>query len=302
MNSPVLFIVFNRPGLTQLVFDAIRIAKPKKLYVAADGPRANRPDELFQCERVRGIVSNIDWPCDVRFLFRDENLGCKLAVSGAISWFFSFEGEGIILEDDCLPNPDFFKFCDILLEKYRFEEAVGMISGCNFQNEVKRGNGDYYFSRFCHIWGWATWNRAWKKYDVEIKDWPTLKQSKWLESLGFSGAEKKYWEDAFDRTFSNNLDTWDHQWSLACWANEMLAINPNKNLITNIGFGADATHTVGKSIFSKMKTKRLDFPIRHPDIISADKLADAYSSKYIFTRSYIVRTMRKIKAFIGLKG
>ena len=199
MRSPILFLVFNRPDVTQRVFDAIRQARPPKLYIAADGPRKNKVGEVERCALVQEIVSQVDWPCEVSKLIRQENLGCKIAISSAIDWFFSKEPEGIILEDDCLPHPDFFPYCDELLERYRNNERVGMISGDNFQNGIKRGDGDYYFSQFCHIWGWASWARAWKKYDANLAQWPKLKARNWLGSLGFSGAETTYWQKKLDR-------------------------------------------------------------------------------------------------------
>lgn len=296
MDSPILFMVFNRPNVTQRVFDVIRKAKPPKLYIAADGPRENKAGEAELCQAVKKIVSNINWRCEVHTLFREENIGCKLAISGALDWFFSQESEGIILEDDCLPELSFFQFCDELLRRFRDDERVGMISGCNFQNEAKLSQDSYYFSRFCHIWGWATWARSWKKYDVKIAQWPELKKNDWLKSLGFNGWEKQHWEKAFDKVFNGEIDTWDHQWTFASWVNNMLSVTPCVNLISNIGFGAEATHTKGKSIFSEMQQDPIQFPLTHPNAIVSNKVADAYSSKNLFTHSYIVRGIRKLKA------
>jgi len=289
-------MVFNRPDLTRRVFDAIRVAAPPKLYIAADGPRANKMGETERCMAVKEIVAHIDWPCEVRTLFRDNNLGCKLAISGALDWFFSQESEGIILEDDCLPEPSFFQFCDELLERYRDDDRVGMISGCNFQNGVKRSNDSYYFSQFCHIWGWATWARAWKKYDVHITQWPTLKKGNWLTKMGFRGGEHRHWEKAFNKVYAGQIDSWDHQWPFTYWFNQMLSITPAINLISNIGFGAEATHTVGKSIFSDMKKTEIQFPLKHPEHVTRNISADNFSSKNLFTDSYIVRGVRKLKA------
>lgn len=302
MRSPVLFLVFNRPDVTRRVFDAIRIAKPSRLYVAADAPRKDKAGEVERCMAVQEIISQVDWPCEVAKLIRQENLGCKFAVSSAIDWFFSQESEGIILEDDCLPHPDFFPYCDELLEKYRDDERVGMISGDNFQDGIWRGDGDYYFSRFCHIWGWATWARAWKKYDVKLTQWPNLKAIGWLDSLGFQGAEKAFWIKAFDRVHSNQQDTWDYQWIMTCWVSNTLSAMPNKNLISNIGFGEQATHTAGKSIYSDMKTGKLNFPLTHPALLAAHKEADQYSSKHIFTNSIIRRGIRKLQGLLGFKA
>lgn len=302
MRSPILFIVFNRPEVTSQVFDAIRKARPPRLYVAADGPRKNKLGEAEHCQAVQNIVSQVDWPCEVSKLIRQENLGCRVAVSSAIDWFFSCESEGIILEDDCLPHPDFFQYCDELLEKYRDDERVGMISGCNFQNGAWRGDGDYYLSRFCHIWGWASWARAWKKYDVDVNQWPQLKKEDWLRSLGFKGVEKAFWLKAFNRVYTKEQDTWDYQWVMACWLNKMLSVMPNVNLISNIGFGDQATHTVGKSIFADMKTDKLSFPLLHPSLLEGHKEGDQYTSRYLFTNSILRRGIRKLQGLLGLRA
>jgi hypothetical protein len=296
MRSPILFVVFNRPDVTSQVFDAIRLARPPRLYIAADGPRKDRVGEAERCRAVQEIVSKVDWSCEVKKLIREKNLGCKKAVSSAIDWFFSQEPEGIILEDDCLPHPDFFTYCDELLERYRNDERVGMISGCNFQNGTKQSEDSYYFSRFYHIWGWASWARAWKNYDVNISRWPKLKKDAWLIALGFDGSEKRHWEKAFDRVYAGEIDTWDHQWTFASWLSQMLSITPAVNLVSNIGFGAEATHTTGKSIFSNMQKDAIQFPLKHPIAVIRNSYADNFSSKNLFTHSYIVRGIRKLKA------
>lgn len=302
MHSPILFLVFNRPDVTRRVFEVIRKARPSKLYIASDGPRKDKAGEAECCAAVQEIVSQVDWPCEVSKLIRQENLGCKIAVSSAIDWFFSCEPEGIILEDDCLPGPSFFQFCDELLERYRNDERIGMISGTNFQGGTRRGDGDYYFSRFCHIWGWASWARAWKNYDVDASKWPQLKNQDWLGTLGFTGVEKDYWLKAFNRVHAKEQDTWDYQWVMACWFSEMLSVMPNVNLIANIGFGDQATHTVGKSINANMKTKEINFPLRHPALLEINRDADQYSSKNLFTNSIVRRGIRKIKGLLGLRA
>lgn len=302
MRSPILFLVFNRPDVTKRVFEAIRKARPLKLYIAADGPRKEKTGEAECCIAVQEIVSQVDWPCEISKLIRQENLGCKMAVSSAIDWFFSCEPEGIILEDDCLPAPDFFQFCDELLEKYRDDDRVGMISGDNFQHGVRRGTGDYYFSRYCHIWGWATWARAWKKYDANVSRWPDLRTSNWLESLGLQGGERKFWTRAFDRVHLRQQDTWDYQWTFTCWLNNMLSIMPNVNLISNIGFDRDATHTIGSSIYSDMETGKLNFPLQSVSQIQRDQDADHLTSRNMFSSSKLKRAFLRLNALLGVRS
>lgn len=299
--SPVAFIIFNRPDKAQITFDAIAKARPKQLLVIADGARSHIVGEKERCEATRAIIDQVNWDCEVLKNYSESNLGCKQRLASGLDWVFNNVSEAIILEDDCLPTPSFFQYCDELLAYYRNDERIGMISGDNFQEGIWRGKGDYYFSRFCHIWGWATWARAWKKYDVNASSWPQLKARNWLGSLGFKGSEKKHWEEAFESVYTKRLDTWDHQWNLACWQNEMLAITPNVNLISNIGFGEGATHTKGPSIHSDMKTIDLQFPLKHPTEVTRNQAADNMSSRRLFTNSYLVRGIRKIKAILGIR-
>lgn len=177
LNTPVLFIVFNRPITTSKVFEVIKKVRPKRLYVAADGARLNKNEEIKKVKLVRKIATAVDWPCELRTLFSDANLGMKIAESKAMTWFFENEKEGIILEDDTLPHLDFFLFCEILLNKYRDNEKVLTICGTNFQNNLKRGSDSYFFSKYFHGWGWASWRRTWNLYDVKIKFWPEWKHS-----------------------------------------------------------------------------------------------------------------------------
>lgn len=239
MNSPILFIIFNRPDTTQVVFDAISDAKPPRLYIAADGPRLNIPDDAVLCDLARRIVNKIDWNCEVQTLFREHNLGCREAVSGAIDWFFQNEEEGIILEDDVVPNPEFFKFCDLMLKQYRSENNVAMISGFNpLGAEIRSSN--YFFSRYASIWGWATWRSRWRFYDVNLSGWSAKDYEKAMrDSLPLHVLE--YFIDAFEKIKSKKMNTWDYQWSLFIQRNELLVIKPEANLITNIG--VSGTHS-----------------------------------------------------------
>ena len=232
---PVLFLIFNRPETTERVFNTIRRYKPAKLFIAADGPREDKPGEKKKCERTRKIVEKIDWPCEVKRLYRDKNLGCKLAVSGAITWFFKNVEEGIVLEDDCLPDATFFNYCRVLLKKYHNDPKIMHIGGNNFQNGIHRGekNASYYFSKYPHIWGWATWKRSWKKYDADLRGWRKIKSNNIFGHMKF--IEKIFWSQNFDSVVMEVLDTWDYQWGFACKINNGLAIIPKVNLITNLG-------------------------------------------------------------------
>jgi hypothetical protein len=295
-KSPVLFLVFNRPETTQRVFEAIRAARPPRLYVAADGPRESRADEAQRCARVREIAVAVDWPCEVKTLFREQNLGCKRAVSSAIDWFFAQEAEGIILEDDCLPHPTFFPYCDELLERYRQVPSVMMISGDNFISSVWEPQEGYYFSRYTHIWGWASWRRAWKHYDVLLSDWGRGSASHPILRTLFpkSASSRKHWARIFNAVAAGAIDTWDYQWNYACWKQGGLVCIPRRNLISNIGFGAGATHTTSpESKMANLPFEALTFPLQHPSAIEPSSDADRWTSKHVFEiKSDFVRIVR----------
>lgn len=242
IKTPVLFIIFNRPDTTEKVFEEIKKAKPLKLFVAADGTRTDKENEAEKCQQTRNIIEKIDWDCEVKTLFRDNNLGCKNAVSSAITWFFENIEEGIILEDDCLPTQSFFRYCEEMLEKYRYNERIMHISG---ENPINRefGEASYYFTKTAHIWGWASWRRAWKLYDVEMKSYSEFIKNNKINEVFERDYHRKYWLKVFNRVTEGKINTWDYQWMYALYRNNGLSIIPNKNMISNIGFNTEATHT-----------------------------------------------------------
>lgn len=284
MASPaVLFLIFNRIDSTRQVFKAIRQARPSRLYLAADGPRSSKEGEDKKVKAVREyVLKHIDWDCEVKTLFRENNLGCKMAVSGAIDWFFDNEEMGIILEDDTVPDPSFFAFCANMLEKYCNDDRVMHISGVNFQDGVKRGDGSYYFSGFSHVWGWATWRRAWKNYDVTMKELPALLHLGLFDDKAFSNVTKQYLKKVFTKTYENMIDTWDYQWHFAILKMNGICITPNQNLVTNVGFGDDATHTKNaNSMVSYLKTQSMEL-IQHPSGMDLNIEADLCTSEKFF--------------------
>ena len=268
MDVAVLFLVFNRPEPTRRVFEAIRASRPSRLYIAADGPRTDRAGEAERCAEVRAIATNIDWPCKVETLFRDENLGCKHGVAQGIDWFFVHEPEGIILEDDVLPHSTFFLYCKTLLEHYRDDPSIAMISGCNLVGDCHDSAASYFFSRYLHVWGWASWRRAWSAYDVDMGGWPSPAASAQLAKvLGGRSAAISYWREVFDRMARGEIDTWDYQWVFASWMRDMLAIIPAETLIENIGFGDGATHTTGDlPAIARARAVAMAFPLQHAPV------------------------------------
>jgi hypothetical protein len=277
LSTPVALFIFNRPNLTEIVFDAIRQAKPKKLLVVADGPRF--PEEAEKCKQARAVIERVDWDCEVLTNFSEKNLGCNRRVSSGLDWVFSQVEEAIILEDDCLPAPSFFNFCQTLLERYRDDERVMHISGNNFQSGQSKTEYSYYFSKYIHIWGWASWRRAWKHYDVNIKTWSKYKSLGLIPSICEDLYEQKYWTDIFERVSSGAVDTWDYQWVYTCWSQNGLSILPDSNLVSNIGFGLDATHVSAESPWARLPVTDI-WEIQHPLFIFRNKVADDYTFDY----------------------
>ena len=298
LKVPVLFLIFNRPDTTKQVFDEIRKAQPAQLFVAADGPRKDRPTDYELCKKTRDILQQVDWDCKVSTLFRDENLGCKKGVSSAIDWFFSSVDKGIILEDDCVPNQSFFLFCQELLERYRDDERIMMISGDNFQFGKRRTNCSYYFSKYFHIWGWATWKRAWNHYDIDMKLWPEIKEGRWLKDILKDNKTEKFWEKIFENTYLGKINTWDYQWVFSCWIQNGLSILPNVNLVKNIGFDGTATHTKGRNKQANLPVNSLPFPLINPEFIIIDNDADTRTQVLLMQNRDILHLIKeKIQNF-----
>lgn len=293
IKTPILFLIFNRPDTSQQVFNEIRKAQPTQLFVAADGLRKDRPDDIENCKKTREIIQQIDWDCEVSTLFREKNLGCKIAVSSAIDWFFSNVEEGIILEDDCVPDQSFFPFCQELLERYRHDSRVMMISGDNFQFGERRTEYSYYFSRYAHIWGWATWKRAWDHYDASMKLWPVIRNGNWLDAILDDTKAIKYWTRCFDDTYSGKMNTWDYQWVFTCWIQRGLSIIPEQNLIMNIGCDQSGTHKAGKMIFSNLPVTRTKFPLNHPLFMIRNSKADKFTETIWYSRSRSLKSVSK---------
>lgn len=279
IKTAVLFLVFNRPDTTTKVFQMIRQAKPPRLYVAADGARNSKEGEEGEIAKVREIATNVDWPCEVKTLFRDKNLGCKKAISEAITWFFENEEQGIILEDDCLPHLDFFHFCENLLDYYAEDEKVICITGDNFQNNQRRGDASYYFSKYNHLWGWATWRRAWQYYKGDISFWPEWSKSDKWQNHTPDKVERNYWERTFERVRAAEIDTWCYSWTCSVWYKNGLTATPNVNLVSNIGFGPDATHTKENDKASIIPSKEIGV-IKHPNIVQRNSDADRWTFDY----------------------
>ncbi|MEH2005157.1 DUF5672 family protein [Nostoc sp.] len=283
LKTPVCFIIFNRPDVTEQVFQKIRQAKPPKLLVVADGSRTDKPGEAEKCAAAKAIINQVDWECEVLTNYSDVNLGCRKRVSSGLDWVFSQVEEAIILEDDCLPHSSFFRFCEELLENYRHNSRIMLVSGQNLQFGQKTRDYSYYFSRYNHCWGWATWKRAWQYYDDTMALWPQVRHENWLFDILQDEQAFRYWSATFQGMYEG-FDTWDYPWLFACYINQGLSVLPNINLVSNIGFGKEGTHaTDSNSILSNIPVEQIQFPLKHPPFIIRDTLADNFTERTFYS-------------------
>lgn len=299
LTTSVAFIIFNRPDATERVFAEIAKAKPPKLLVVGDGPRAGRPGEAEKVAATRAIIDRVDWDCEVLTNFSDVNLGCKKRVSSGIDWVFEQVEEAIILEDDCLPDSTFFRFCQEMLERYRHDQRIGMISGDNFQFGRRYGDDSYYFSKYVHIWGWATWKDRWvESYDVTMAKWPRVRDEGRLVDMVGDAREAVYWGKIFERVYRGGIDTWDYQWVFANWIEGRLSILPTVNLISNVGFDQNATHTTGASDLANLPVTPMKFPLSHPVGVFKNIQADHFSEKNCFRVPLWKRIRNKVAGLL----
>jgi hypothetical protein len=314
-NTPILLISFNRPNHTKRVFEEVKKQKPRFLFVFQDAPRPDKAGDADNCRAVRDIfLESIDWDCELRTYYAQDNLGCGRGPSSAITWFFENVEQGIIFEDDCLPHPDFFQYCQQLLEEYKADEHVSFIAGSNFQNGIMRGDGSYYFSSGSYgTWGWATWKRSWDHFDYLIERIDKQEMKKLIKKYFIESRQKSFWLEIYEHVKKDryNETCWDYQFYFSCWRHNMAAIIPNKNLITNIGYDEQGTHTFSDNhpAANVMSTKIL--PLIKPTCFNIDKKADFYLQKH-FTQPYEYgfegfkriphRINKSLKKLIGYKG
>jgi hypothetical protein len=292
VKTPVALIIFKRPDTTERVFEVIRQAKPAKLLVVADGPRTDRPGESEKCTAARAIIECVDWDCEILKNYSDVNMGCKQRVSSGLDWVFNTVEEAIILEDDCVPDLTFFRFCEELLEKYRDDERIMTICGTNIQSEWKSDIQSYHFSYYGSVWGWASWRRAWKHYDVDMKLWKETEVKSRIRDILCSEEQYHIRKERFDNMYFGKVDSWDAQWLFTCLIQSGLSIVPSVNLISNIGFGKDGTHTInwtGHQV-ANISLHSMSFPLKEPCGMGIDRGYDEqlyrklYKKKSLFQR------------------
>lgn len=302
IKTPIIFFIFNRPELTQKVFNAIREAQPDKLFIIADGPRDTHIQDKELCQKTRAIVEKIDWNCEVKNNYSDTNMGCGTRVSSGIEWAFNYTDQIIVLEDDCLPNQDFFIFMEEMLEKYKNEDKVGSITGFSPQTKnLVNHQYSYYFSKFYHMWGWATWKRAWKEYEYTLDSWGDKKNKvDWLfKKIKDKKISKQLARD-FDNVYQNNgkknqVHAWGFQFMYTHLKNDLFCIKPRENTIENLGIGIESsTHTKLDNPLKNIMHNNLILPFNHPSNFTWNKEVDMKVFRTYFTYSEIFYYIKKI--------
>lgn len=282
LKTAVALFLFRRADRTARVFERIRQARPERLFLVADGPREGSGADQRGCEEARAVVGDVDWPCEVIRVFADRNIGLKHRIPSGIDEVFRHVDRAILLEDDCLPHPDFFPFCEELLDRYAGDGRVAHVAGSQLLSPPPAGDASYHFSRYVHIWGWATWRRAWRAYDVELREWHALSEGERearLAAMFEDESERRYWRYVWSN--SGEIENWDAQWSYALLARGRLAVNPNRNLVSNIGFGADATNATEDPFgIGGRPLEGMPLPLSHPAAVAVDETADARASQF----------------------
>lgn len=315
-NTPVVIMAFNRPDLLAILIEKLKLIKPKKVYAICDGARLNKPDETHKVEVVRKLLESLPWSHDLIKIFADQNLGCKQRISSGLTEVFKYEESAIILEDDCIPHPSFFPFVQELLIKYRDNDRIGIISGSNQIENQTKINESYFFSKYSFIWGWATWSRTWKDYDVSMSAWNEVCTSDFLKQIfPTNHRAQKHWYRNFELTAKNQIDTWDHQLTFTNWLHKRINIVPQKNMISNIGFRSDGTHTTKPSRYAELPVSETRFPLIHPSpragfsvqtqtqthtqtqaqLFLTNQILDEQIERTVFSPSFAYRIVRKVR-------
>jgi len=300
MKTPVALSLFTRPDTTERVFEIIRQAKPPKLLVFADGPRPDKPGEAENCAAARAIIERVDWDCEVLKNYSETNLGAGRRISTGLNWVFDNVEEAIVLENDCVVHPTFFHFCDELLERYRYDTRIASIAAHNVQFGRRRTEYSYYFSRYTHSWGWATWKRAWQHYDFDMKLWPEIQSGNFLSDILIDPQAVISWTYILQAMYEKRIDTWDYPWTFACWLQSGMSIIPNVNLVCNIGYGPDALNFKKKSKFNDMPTEVIEFPLKHPPFVIRNTKADKFTQNMLFKMSWSQQFKEKVKKILGV--
>lgn len=296
LDTPVVIILFNRPEKTRRVFEQIAKVEPGELFVIADGPRAQHPDDEEKCHMAREVIDEVDWDCQVHWDFADENLGVEERVQTGLDWVFENVDEAIILEDDCLPDPSFFPFCQELLGEYREDERIWDVTGTNPLLEWNAERYDYHYSIHGVAWGWATWKRSWERYDPDMERWADPDIRARVRDYLADAQQYRWARRLYERTFRGEETTWDYQWGFAKSINNALSIVPSRNLVSNIGFDEGATHTTATdSPLADLPRQSIEFPIDFNDFVAVDRTYSRRYFEYVTTQWERNRLLRRLR-------
>lgn len=286
-ETPVVLIIFNRPGHTMAALEAIAAVRPRTLLVIADGPRPARPDDIENCRASRALLDRVDWDCDLRTDFAETNLGCGRRISTGLNWVFAQVDRAVILEDDCVADATFFPFCAELLARHCDDQRVRTIAGSSFLAGRTRNEWSYRFSQLHDIWGWATWRRSWQRVDMTMSQWPAVRDGGWLLDILGDARLARFWGSRFNRAYDGDIDTWAYPYLFSCWLDHSLAITTNRNLITNHGAGESATHTSVQASYMGQPAQAMPFPLAHPPFTVCDLVSDreTFRRRYLPERS-----------------
>ena len=288
---------FNRVDTLGRVFEAVRAARPSKLFLICDGPRGDRAGEGERCAEVRRLLEGVDWPCTVERNYANENLGCRRRIASGIEWVFAHADEAIFLEDDTLPDATFFPYCDELLARYRDDARIQMICGYNMLGRGARDGSSYWYSSHTRIWGWASWRRAWAGYDASLAEWPAIKTTPAWTSR--TRTEQKGWASFFDAVKAGRVDTWDAQLTLLAWRNNRLSVIPATSLVDNIGFGVDSTNTHARQAPGP-RAAGMPLPLVHPARVARDERLDAmWVKREMLPPSWLTKLWRRAVRLLG---
>jgi hypothetical protein len=295
-DTPVAMLMYARPQTTRQVLGAVRAVRPRRLLAVADAAPADRPDLAERCEETRRLIDEIDWDCEVTTHYAERHMGLNRRVESGLDWVFEQVAEAIVLEDDCVPDPTFFRFCDELLARHRHDESVATVSGTTFDFGIDGGGSSYRFSRYPLIWGWATWRRAWDARHARLASWPELRDSRWLDDLFDDPHAVAYWSSHFDQAYRGE-GSWDFGWVLSSWIAGALAAVPSGNLVSNVGFGDGASHTHDDALspYADLARSPMRFPLVHPERLEADGDADRLLEETVWSGN-VSRMFARLRA------
>lgn len=298
MSTAVAIFIYKRPENLEAIISVLKEFHPARILLIADGPK-NKSEALVVKNTREKIESLIDWPCQVYKNYSLVNMGLKERFKTGIDWVFNHCDKAIFIEDDCIPNYTFFEFCTELLEKYIDDKRVMTISGNNFEFGKGKSKDSYHFSQYPHVWGWATWKRAWADYDSDISDWPSLRNTPWLRIVLGGFIISKFWKYIFDRLYASKINTWDYQLAYASWKTGSLHIVPSINLVSNVGYGRESTNIKHKNKTLYVPARPIHFPLIHPKQIIANKEADRLVDNLVYVHP-IGKVSLLIKSLLGI--